>query len=180
MPNSVYFGQIPWFLKANTIQAIQGGAMYKYVRNPAVYHCSADYTWHLVSYGMNSNLNGEKFGNPMPLGKRTQVKRHSEMMVLTDENDYRDPGGGTGDYGASAVNIGSFGQNATGDTFIDPPGTWHNKGAILVFADGHAEHWRWADQRTLALRGFGQSSPNNPDLKRLQEALFDLKPGVMP
>src|SRR5687767_15600141 len=108
--------------------------MFKYAKNPNVYHCSADYTWHQVSYGLNTNLNGEKFSNPMPIGKRSQIRRHSEMMVFIDENDYRGVGGA--DYGPSAVNIGAFGQLRTGNSFIDPPGNWHNKGAILSFADG--------------------------------------------
>jgi prepilin-type N-terminal cleavage/methylation domain-containing protein len=181
-PTTPLKGQIPWILKENTLRGIRDGAMFKYARNPNVYHCPGDEQWHLVSYGLNTHLNGEPFGNASAgfpqLGKRTQVKRSSEMMVFIDENDYRDPSG-SANYGPQAVNIGSFGQNRDGNSFIDPPGSWHTRGAVLSFVDGHCEWFQWNHPDTLKW-AFNTVSPNNPDLRRLQEAMFDKIPGLMP
>jgi hypothetical protein len=45
-------------------------------------------------------------------------------------------------------------------------------GTDAVFHLGTAmpEHWRWADSRTLALTA-GASTPNNPDLQRMQASM---------
>jgi len=59
-------------------------------------------------------------------------------------------------------------------TIVDYPAMWHERGANLSFADGHTETWRWRDPRTMPpprpgqLFPLGVSSPNNPDVARLQ------------
>ena len=56
---------------------------------------------------------------------------------------------------------------------VDYPAAWHNQGAGLSFADGHAEIWRWHDPRTMPpvqVLQHAQPSPNNPDIARLQAA----------
>jgi prepilin-type processing-associated H-X9-DG protein len=59
-------------------------------------------------------------------------------------------------------------------TLVDYPAMWHERGANLSFADGHVETWRWRDPRTMPppqpgqLMRLGNSSPNNPDVTRLQ------------
>lgn len=35
--------------------------------------------------------------------------------------------------------------------WVDFPGTRHNNGCTLTFADGHAEAWRWLEPNTLAI-----------------------------
>ncbi len=66
------------------------------------------------------------------------------------------------------------------------PGSYHNGGGNLGFADGHAEAHKWADLRTcppliqdqdLPLDIFmkvGLSSPGNPDVRWLQERAFQM------
>ena len=46
------------------------------------------------------------------------------------------------------------------------PATYHNRGGIFTFADGHAETRRWIDPRTPAdsAAGYGIPAPNNKDL----------------
>jgi hypothetical protein len=41
----------------------------------------------------------------------------------------------------------------------------------MSFADGHVEHWRWMDSRTVAIVASGTVTPNNPDLQRLQASI---------
>jgi len=61
-------------------------------------------------------------------------------------------------------------------TIVDYPADWHDGGASLSFADGHAATWKWQDLRTTPpyRRGvyllLNVASPNNPDVLRLQEA----------
>jgi prepilin-type processing-associated H-X9-DG protein len=69
---------------------------------------------------------------------------------------------------------GSEPPNPNAYTIVDFPAMWHERGANLSFADGHAETWRWRDPRTMPpprpgyLIPLGFSSPNNPDVARLQ------------
>ena len=59
---------------------------------------------------------------------------------------------------------------------VDYPADWHNRGANVSFVDGHTETWKWRDPRTMprhfrgVLLPLNASSPNNPDVGRIQEA----------
>ena len=59
---------------------------------------------------------------------------------------------------------------------VDLPADWHDGGATLAFADGHAEYWRWQDARTRPTHVAGQAlllntlSADNPDIARLAKA----------
>jgi prepilin-type processing-associated H-X9-DG protein len=61
-------------------------------------------------------------------------------------------------------------------TIVDFPADYHDRGANLSFADGHAETWRWHDPRTTpphrpgTLISLGVASPNNPDVARIHAA----------
>jgi prepilin-type processing-associated H-X9-DG protein len=69
---------------------------------------------------------------------------------------------------------GSEPRDPNAYTLVDYPAMWHERGANLSFADGHAETWRWRDPRTMPpprpgyLMPLGVSSPNNLDVARLQ------------
>jgi prepilin-type N-terminal cleavage/methylation domain-containing protein/prepilin-type processing-associated H-X9-DG protein len=173
--NNSLGAQIPWFLGdawinkfpgmtgGNTEAAIREGSLFKYTRSIEAYHCTGDFGWHLCSYGIQCNLNGETFSNPPPLMKRAQIRRPSEVFVFIEENDVRNA--------AIGYNIGSFGIPKNGDTWIDYPAAWHTNGVNLSFADGHVEYRQWGDKRTVALAASAQNNvntPNNVDLKMLQ------------
>ncbi len=65
--------------------------------------------------------------------------------------------------------------------FVDFPAFYHNSGNWLSFADGHVEHHRWTDPRTLqgfqagALIPLVVDSPNNPDLDWIRERTTELR-----
>jgi prepilin-type processing-associated H-X9-DG protein len=67
-------------------------------------------------------------------------------------------------------------QNPNLDILVDLPADYHEGGATLSFVDGHVETWHWRDPRTTPphLRGvlisLGNSTPNNPDVERIQAA----------
>jgi prepilin-type N-terminal cleavage/methylation domain-containing protein/prepilin-type processing-associated H-X9-DG protein len=57
------------------------------------------------------------------------------------------------------------------DIFYHFPGSYHNRSAVMAYADGHVETRAWKDDRTVesdTIFHWGPS-PNNPDLHWLQE-----------
>lgn len=181
--------QVPWFLGpewnghdplhkgpyGNTEAAIIDGALFKYLRNPKVYHCPGDFGWHLVSYGINAWLNGEAASGatPVVVTKRGQIKKASEIFSFIDENDVRNPG-----LSADAYDKGSFMVPRTGGHWIDIPGTWHNSGCNIAFVDTHVEYHHWVDKSTLDYAKNGNydfGGTGDRDLRWLQERTAPLK-----
>ena len=64
----------------------------------------------------------------------------AELCVLTEE----DP---------SSLNDGTFSLGMNTAEWIDWPGTLHDFGGVLAFADGHTELHRWMDVRTRVISG---------------------------
>jgi len=67
-----------------------------------------------------------------------------------------------------------FGVYMGQDAFFNFPGAHHNRGAVLSFADGHAERHRWTDPRTVAAvsadyHRHADGSSRNADLNWLRE-----------
>lgn len=48
------------------------------------------------------------------------------------------------------------------------PAAFHERAAGVAFADGHVEMHRWNDQRTVEVKAYGWSSPNNLDIDWIQ------------
>jgi prepilin-type processing-associated H-X9-DG protein len=69
------------------------------------------------------------------------------------------------------INDGFFSLPIMGNAWIDVPAVWHGRGDNLSFADGHAEHWRWTDPRTVAMTQSSMTTVNDADLQRLQASL---------
>ena len=145
-----------WASDGNLDANIKSGSLYKYVPNPKVYLCPNDINYkNIRSYSINSAMNGAWGGIPAHR-KISQVKNAAASFVFIEEFDPR------------GSNLGSFVLYKSGDQWVDYPVSWHSKGACLSFADGHAEYYHWTDPRTVHLHDFYQTTPNNPDLKRLQ------------
>jgi prepilin-type N-terminal cleavage/methylation domain-containing protein/prepilin-type processing-associated H-X9-DG protein len=67
-----------------------------------------------------------------------------------------------------------FGVYMVDDYFFNWPNSSHNKGAVVSFADGHAEYHRWRDQRTFTAysshyHDHRDPSPANQDLNWIRE-----------
>ena len=56
-------------------------------------------------------------------------------------------------------------------SFIDLPGSRHDRGSVLSFADAHVEHWKWQDQRTMPKSGQTVLAPNNVDIGRVAQSI---------
>ena len=110
---------------------------------------------------------GQKYDGQAMLGipNRTPVYNENQFthvppalaLVFLDE----DP---------SSINDGLFAIWMTPGRWGDLPAIWHSRGCNFSFADGHVEHWRWMDARTLVLTSGVTTTPNNTDLQRLQDA----------
>ena len=124
------------------------GALYPYAPNTEVAHCPGDtraklragagFSWASMS-GIGT-LNGER----PELYKRSELRRHSEIMLWVEENDPR------------GENLGSWIMNPgvppgfAGATFIDSPAVFHGQSSTFNFADGHSESRKWLDGATIA------------------------------
>ena len=61
------------------------------------------------------------------------------------------------------------------------PDARHENGANLSFADGHVEHWRWKEAKSLywaknCFWGYKDVPPGDRDLRRLQECIPHARP----
>ena len=165
-------GQIPWIVPPVAGQpdtCMTNGSLWKYAgKSKGIYHCRSDLDWHLVTYSINCFLNGENFGGTVQNMGRV---RHAEsVFIFIEENDWRTA------MSTTPYNLGSFAVTtypyppASGNTtFVDYPGSWHNNGVCLGFADGHADYWKWSDETVKALK------TNNVDVSSMPGALADLR-----
>jgi prepilin-type processing-associated H-X9-DG protein len=174
-------GGFPFGAETNTALFTQYSPLAPYVNHDAtVIKCSADTSRTPTHYprvrsiSMNGYM-GERIGS-YTAGFR-QFKTIEEItkptpaqaFVFIDEREesINDP------WFAFDMS-GSDPPNPNWYTIVDYPAMWHERGANLSFADGHTETWRWRDPRTMPpprpgyLLPLGVSSPNNPDVARLQ------------
>jgi prepilin-type processing-associated H-X9-DG protein len=137
---------------------IENGLLYPYDTSVAIYHCPADHSvvvdgsgnplpggeLRTRSYNMSQSINGYPQFSPMLLQeipcftKFTQVlgPDPTQCLVFIDVNE-------------DEIIDAQFGMpTAPYDPnpfyWWDIPANRHNQGANLSFADGHAEHWKWA------------------------------------
>jgi prepilin-type N-terminal cleavage/methylation domain-containing protein/prepilin-type processing-associated H-X9-DG protein len=157
--------------QATNLVQFQTGLLYPLTPNPGIYKCPDDLTAHLRSYSMQPQV-GYYFqgvqhdaqgdngipGYP-PMYKDIDIRHTatSATLVFLDER-------------TDSINDSLLGILITGSSWWDIPANWHSRGENLSFADGHAEHWRWLDSRTLTVVN-QSNTPNNPDLIKLQSCL---------
>lgn len=146
---------------------IQNGLLYACNTSAGIYHCPADrstvqvpgYTAQLRdrSYNMSQSVNGYPELDTFMFANIPCFKKYSQFntppaaqcMVLIDENP-------------DTMVDAEFGMPTVAYGLTSPPNWWdmpanrHNQGANLSFADGHAEHWRWAVPENV-----GASYPKN-------------------
>lgn len=156
---------------------IEAGVLFPYNKSAKIYKCPADKSTvrdegkipRSRSVSMSMYMNH----NPDPLDrtcwhKSSQIKDPppSQAMVFVDESE-------------GSIENSRF--------YLEQPGVWiwvdfvslrHSNGAVLSFADGHAEHWRWLEANTMRigrLKGWIQNnaaiSGRDRDLGRLQRAI---------
>jgi prepilin-type N-terminal cleavage/methylation domain-containing protein/prepilin-type processing-associated H-X9-DG protein len=169
-PSWVY-GSMTAPTEATNTALIQAGLLYAFTPNLGVYRCPTDKTGHARSYSMQSQMacymNGNKYDGqagmgilgraPMYLENQINKPLPTLTIVFVDESP-------------ASIDDGFFGALVSGDLWVNVPAIWHSRGNNFSFADGHVEHWRWVDPRTLSITS-GKTTPGNADLQRLQAAL---------
>lgn len=156
-----------WVEDRDTLNSIQRGLLYKYLKTAKVYRCPADdVNTRLRTYSINNYL-GTKYPGAWSdwyeIRKLSSIHKAAETIVFCEENDPR------------GYNEGGWVQwyplDVSPGQWIDFIATWHELGANFAFADGHCEHWVWSDNRTLHIRDFYTTTANNADLVRIRRAL---------
>jgi prepilin-type N-terminal cleavage/methylation domain-containing protein/prepilin-type processing-associated H-X9-DG protein len=170
-----------------TTRNVERGALFPYHRSAAIYRCPADRAKvfrfpqlpRTRSYAMSTglaHLNLSKIPRPVYSQNAIVDPGPAQASVFLDEDEW-------------SIQNGALGiePRATGVAqYWNLPGSRHNRGGNLTFADGHAEGWRWRGNRIveghaiLAQRaktagtGFDVSIPTTAadrDLARLQETV---------
>lgn len=163
-----------WMGDGNSVNAVQSGKMWGYVRMMDAYRCPDQvYPTYLNSYSLNGRLNGEQklasqVGSSGNWFKRnwTNTMKDSQQLVVMEEDDHR------------GWNINSFMLGTQQGKFVDLVPANHNGGDNLGFLDGHSETWQWRDEDLLIrpkhrpVPTFGFSDPGNVDWDRLNEVFM--------
>jgi prepilin-type N-terminal cleavage/methylation domain-containing protein/prepilin-type processing-associated H-X9-DG protein len=151
------------------IQGIQDGAMWPYIGQLKIYKCPTGIRGEVNTYAivdaMNGAMGSTAIGAPREIyiRRRSQIKRPGERLVYVDE-------------GKTSTQSWTIFYNQA--SWWDIPPTRHGDGTNFSFADGHAEYWKWQDQRTVKvsrLEGNYQSYiavGDNPDIQRVQRAAW--------
>jgi prepilin-type N-terminal cleavage/methylation domain-containing protein/prepilin-type processing-associated H-X9-DG protein len=164
-------------LDSTNATLLKQGTLYRYNDSVGIYQCPADLGRSTIggkkyrrvrSFAMNCYMNGEDVGLSYGGYRGYSVNRKtaditkpgpSSAFVFLDEHQ-------------NSIDDGHFGFNPEGDKWMNLPAMWHNSGCNFSFADGHAEALKWRDGRTLQLKAINTvSTPNNPDLRKLQAIL---------
>jgi hypothetical protein len=157
---------------------IEHGVLFSYNRNANIYHCPADRSFvelsptetlpiqRTRSYNMSQSING--VGGPdvglswIPsYQKLTQIRnpKPEQLFVFVDVHE-----GGILDalFGIPPPNSPWEG------IWFDLPANRHSQGWCLVFADGHAERWKWKVPKIFRQLGQSVLPEEYPDYRRVQ------------
>jgi len=172
-PNSWCPGLAP--LDASPDVSVVLGNLYPYNRSPALYHCPADHSTvdghpdllRTRSYCMSIGVNCPDSPNSFKKFTDMTNPRPSGVFVLIDtqEEDIWD------------ATFGIFSSDSYwNDYWLDLAADRHNRGAVISFADGHVERWRWQSPKVfVTVWEPAYDTGDRQDLQRLQDCT---KPGL--
>lgn len=179
------------------LNGIRRGSLYSYTQNEKLYHCPSDKRYltsvgtgkgPYTSYGIVFGLFGERTVTPFTLAGKDvwslirfgELKTPSGKVVFIEENYVNAPGT------TGPMNVGyspgswMLWNGGNIDSWWDPLAYSHNDRSTLGYTDGHAEKWKWYDERTVKFardrlwNGTVDASyiqPNNPDLQKLSREM---------
>lgn len=165
-------------LEATQINAIRAGALYKYVSTEKLYQCPTGLRGEMRTYSIVDAMNGYPVAGTekLRIKRRMNIKRAGERLVFVDEgwttaHSWSVPYDQEAWWGGTVTETG-----IANNRHKDPPPVRHGDGTNFSFADGHSEHWKWSDPRTIAYGnlevGSGPDQPGNPDIRRVQKAFW--------
>lgn len=135
------------------LRSITTGALYYYCKDTDLYRCPAGMKGEVVTYSVPDRLNGHAAiagSTPAPIRRRTELKRPQEQITFLDE----------GRLTPSAFTVEYY-RERWWDAITAP----HGGGSTFAFADGHAEHWKWKDPRTIKIANWDPYLAFDPPLE---------------
>jgi prepilin-type N-terminal cleavage/methylation domain-containing protein/prepilin-type processing-associated H-X9-DG protein len=155
------------------LQGVRNGALYPYCPNDRLYKCPTGVRGEVETYSIPDSMNGYYY---IPGAKdqiktmRTEIRNLSEQIIFLDEG---------------RLSSSSWTVWYDQERWWDQITTRHGDGTNFSFADGHSEHWKWRDQRTVDVaqadytqwqdsgrNGSESTQPGNEDLHRVQRGVF--------
>jgi len=151
-PANIHYQELAWvrkdwdssMTKKQKEAAIRNGALFPYLKTINVYKCGTgrsiqnECRMYSIVDGMNCIVLGSFTASGVKLVKRrTQIKYPALRSVFLDD-------GGTG-----GSTLGGWSVWPDRYEWWDPPPIRHGEGTTFSFADGHAEHLKWKDHRTV-------------------------------
>ncbi len=140
------------------------GSLYPYNETTKIYRCPVGKKDQWRTYAIVDSMNGhwDFAGGPAPVVKKmTDLRSSGTRMVFIDE----------GFASTESWTIWPYRIQ-----WWDGVPLRHGEGTTVTMADGHAEYWKWLDQRTIEFaNGIGDAvttAQNNPDFNRLQAAIW--------
>jgi len=154
------------------IKALKEGVLFQYANNAKVYRCPVAKSFEMRTYSCSHAMNGRSFDGGPLVENMYEIKHAAERIVFVDD----------------------FGDNWDAAWAVpwSQPNWWnpiparHGNGTVISFADGSSEWWAWKDQRTIELMtkwewrdhqggqgdNLGTIQEANPDLIRVQKAIW--------
>jgi prepilin-type N-terminal cleavage/methylation domain-containing protein/prepilin-type processing-associated H-X9-DG protein len=173
-------------------QNIRNGALWNYNKSLAIYKCPSDNTrvfqtkstrvrsysistgWGWVDgvtdCGANPPLGN---GGNKSLGKLAQATGNpgaTGLSVFWDEQATDNVDAGNDSATDNSIDNGAIGIYKSPTTsYWNVPGSRHNNGANVSFADGHVEYWKWVDPwiKTAHKHAASPGGSNDRDLQRI-------------
>ncbi len=144
-----------------TTSNIENGILFRYNTSAGIYKCPSDRA--KVSRGEQAYPRTRSYSMSSSMGKSGQKVSQivdpppTQALVFIDED-------------VKSINDGNIGlRSFPSDEWGDSPGKRHKNGAVLSFADGHVEYWKW--RSTKAFNRGSASRETLVDLRRLQETI---------
>lgn len=163
---------------------LEQGQLGKYLRSSRVFQCPADISIAPKTQGMRRvrSVSMNTYMGPRSAPYTTGYRQFRTLASITlptpqtafvfiDEHEH------SINDSIFEVDMAGFEPDAPeARLIVDYPADRHDGGAVLSFADGHVEEWRWKDPRTRPTHApgpplsLGNPSPGNADVRRLQGA----------
>jgi prepilin-type N-terminal cleavage/methylation domain-containing protein/prepilin-type processing-associated H-X9-DG protein len=173
---------------------VHQGLLWPYVNSAAIYKCPGAQKRRqmaaskLLGYGISRGVYNIGSGSPGVPKKTTlhQIKSSVRQMVFIDTG-----GIDTGSGGSTYLTYHQY-RDLNDERWLYGPPILHSEGTNLSFADGHAEHWRWQDERTVELGmcylklfqghtvlNWPSDHIDNEDLRQIKRAIWG-NDGIIP
>jgi prepilin-type N-terminal cleavage/methylation domain-containing protein/prepilin-type processing-associated H-X9-DG protein len=121
------------------IQGIKDGKLYPYCKVLKLYKCPTGIRGEEVTYSIVDYMNGHdeiKGATLPPLKNRLHIRNASSQIVFLDEG---------------RLTVSSWTVYYYQERWWDQITSRHGNGTTFGFSDGHSEHWKWSDPRTVEI-----------------------------